>query len=65
MNKIKVIEVTHANLHTKVVVAVDLLFSWYYSPTHKSTMLVSTAGGLIPCLESPDEITTKLQTAGL
>lgn len=61
--KIAIITVKHANLHTEVAVAVDLLFGWYYSPTHKSTMLVSNAGGLIPCLDSIDEITEKVQTA--
>lgn len=59
------IEVTHANLHTKVVVFLPQLFTWYYSAAHKSTMLVATGGGIIPCTESPDEVKSKVQLSRL
>ena len=54
--KHKILNLTHANLETEIGINRDLLFSWYYSKPHKSTVLISTNGGAIPVKESVEQI---------
>lgn len=52
----KTLNLTHANLDTQVGVNRDVLFCWYYSNPHASTVLISTNGGAIPVKESVETI---------
>ncbi len=62
MNQDKLlIEVTHATLNSKVFVARALIFSFYWSDTHKATLLLAVGGAMLPVKESVDEIKSKLQ----
>lgn len=59
------VEFSHANLDTKVAVVKQQIFSIYYSPTHKCTMLLASAGAIIPVKESPDEVMQKMSAQEL
>lgn len=59
------LEFSHANLDTKVAVVKQQIFSVYYSPTHKCTMLLANAGAIIPVKESPDEVRKKMSAQEL
>lgn len=59
MNKLSeptTIKVTHANLNTPVEVSVGLIYARYYSAGHKSTMLLSSGGALVPVSETLEQI---------
>lgn len=51
---------THANMNTEVVIMRELAFAVYYSPHHKSTMVVSTGGAVLPVKEAVDVVCSKL-----
>lgn len=50
------IKVTHANTKAVAFIFKNKIWGYYYSESHKSTMLFSTEGGLFPVKESVDEI---------
>lgn len=57
---IDMIELTHANLKTKVAVVKSLIFAYWYSDTHKATVVVASGGAMFPVLESVEEIKGKM-----
>lgn len=54
------IEVTHANLNSKIHVVSDLLYAWYYSEAHKATLLLASGGAMLPVKESCNEVEAKI-----
>lgn len=54
------LEFTHANFKTKIYVSKILLFSFYYSESHKCTMLLAAGGAMIPVSESVEDVRAKL-----
>ena len=47
----------HANIDTMIVVDLDQVFTYYYSPGHKATLLLATGGAMIPISESVEQVT--------
>lgn len=56
----RLLKYKHANLDTDIVVDADKIFSYYYSPGHKATLLLATGGAMIPVLEPVEQITNDL-----
>jgi len=48
---------THANTGTPVYVDMALLFSHWYSPGHKGTIIQASGGALLPVKEDVDFVT--------
>ena len=42
--------------HREILISKPLVFATYYSDADKATHVVSTAGAIIPVVESPDEV---------
>jgi hypothetical protein len=57
LNDLRFLEVTHANRGGKVIVDLALLFTWEYWESHKSVVLQSSGGALMPVKEDLDFIT--------
>lgn len=60
MKSFEPIQFTHANFKTPIYVSRELIFSYYYSQGHKSTVLLASGGAMIPVQESPEEIIKKI-----
>jgi hypothetical protein len=56
------IELTHANTNKKIVVSKPLIFAFYFSETHKCTLILATGGAMLPVKESEDEIKEKMRS---
>lgn len=56
----KLLKLTHANTRKPIMVNSFVLFSWYYSDAHKATHLVSTNGGVIPVLETIEQVSEQM-----
>lgn len=56
------IEFQHANLNQKVYLARALIFAYYYSETHKCTLVIATGGATVPVKESVDEVLKKVRS---
>lgn len=52
----KLLTFTHANLHTKVEIVATLVYSFYYSETHKAVFLVASGGAIIPVKEDLETV---------
>lgn len=52
---------THANLGRPVEVSASLIFSFYYSESHKCVFLVASGGAIIPVSESLEVVREKVQ----
>jgi hypothetical protein len=50
------LNLTHANLEKDVSINPQLLFGWYWSDSHKATILISTNGGAIPVSETKEKV---------
>jgi hypothetical protein len=50
------IQLTHANNKQPIYVSRELIFSYYFSQGHKSTVLLASGGAMLPVLESPETI---------
>jgi hypothetical protein len=61
MNQLHIHTFTHANLNTPVEVLLSQLFTYYYSESHKSTLLLAIGGAMIPVKEGVDEVRKALQ----
>lgn len=57
----KFITVTHANTGKNIDVVVALLFAYYYSDSHKATLLLASGGAMIPVLQTVEEVRERLQ----
>ena len=42
--------------HREILISKPLVFATYYSDADKSTHVVSTAGAIIPVVESPEDV---------
>jgi hypothetical protein len=47
---------THANLNTPIYLVKVLIFAWYYSEAHKSTLILSAGGAMVPVKESVEDV---------
>jgi len=56
---------THANNNQPLYVDLTLLAAWWYSPAHKSTVLLMSGGAMAPILESVEEVTAKKSPSAL
>jgi hypothetical protein len=50
---------THANNQQVLYVDLALVAAWWFSPAHKSTVLLMSGGAMAPILESPEEVSKK------
>jgi hypothetical protein len=55
------ISLTHANLNTVVEVVAVQVFAYYYSQTHKATLVLAVGGAMLPVKESVDEVKAKIE----
>jgi hypothetical protein len=54
--QMKIITLTHANLKISVDIAVNTIFAYYFSESHKATLIVSTGGQVMPVLEKVEAV---------
>jgi hypothetical protein len=55
------IQLTHANLKTPIYLVASLIYCYYFSETHKATLIMGNGGALIPVSESPEEVANALK----
>lgn len=51
---------THANNNQVLYVAANQVAGFYYSPHHKSTMIVATGGAVLPVTETVEQVQSVL-----
>lgn len=51
-----VLKFHHANTLKEVTIIRDMIFTWFLSDAHKSTLIMGTGGALIPIAESPEQV---------
>lgn len=57
----KLIQLTHANLNTPLIVDAALLGAWYYSQSQRCTIVMLSGGAAAPVKESVEEV-SRLKT---
>lgn len=60
MNKLDLVQLTHANKNIPIYLTKSLIFSVYYSEGSKSTHVVANGGAVVPIKESVEDVLTKL-----
>ena len=55
------IEFSHANIDTKVAIIPELVFSVYYSPGHKATLIMSSGGAMVPVKEDVEQVKKQIE----
>jgi len=56
----QLLKLTHANTKQPMLINSFVLFAWYHSEGHKATYLVSTNGGVIPVLETIEQVSEQM-----